>query len=560
MKIILCSLNSKYIHSSLGVWYLYSAAKNICSPHQIKVYESTINNQIEDIIADLLSENADVVGFSTYIWNIEYVKKAAETIKKVFPNIKIFFGGPQASYDANELIKNNYIDFIIKGEGEHAFATLLSKNFIVEEKIIEEKNKNLNYVNPYTDEYFAALNGRICYLETSRGCPFSCAFCLSGRDENVRFFPIEEAKKNILLLANSGTQTVKFVDRTFNCNDERAIEIFNFIKTEKEKGNIPNNVIFHFEVEADLFTEKSLNFLKTVPSGLFQFEAGLQSFNPKTLQGVNRRSDVDKLVNNLKSIISGNNIHLHIDLIAGLPYEDYQSFKESFNMAFSIQANVIQLGFLKLLKGSRLENQQELHGINCCSYPPFQVLSTKYISYNDLLKLKKAEDAVERLKNSQRFSITIDYLLKTTKLLPYDMFYEFGCYCHDKKLKASSLDSYSQALFDFFSKKEQVDANILRDCIAFDRITTDKTGRLFGFLHRPDERLKTINNIVKTVELSIFDRQIEKAKQGKIGFCILYSEQEQIVFTDYTSYDSVNNIYNYAIFPLKDILSLAAID
>ena len=358
MKIVLCSINSKYIHSSLGVWYLFAAAKKINADHTVTVVESTINNHVEDIVAMVEMEKPDVVGFSTYIWNVDYVHKVASTLKLINPDIKIWLGGPEASFDADSLLQKDYVDWVVKGEGESAFMQMLSEDFTTPSKTVVT-GPCCEYINPYTDEYMETLKGRIVYLETSRGCPFSCGFCLSGRDENVRFFDMEESKRNIIKLANSGTKTVKFVDRTFNCNDKRALEIFKFITDERAKGTIPQDVIFHCEVETDLFTQSTLDYLKTVPSGLFQFEAGLQSFNVETLKAVNRRTNMEKLVHNLKEIVSGGNIHLHIDLIAGLPYEDFSSFAKSFNQAYDINANVIQLGFLKLLKGSTLEKEKE---------------------------------------------------------------------------------------------------------------------------------------------------------------------------------------------------------
>ena len=421
MKIVLASINSKYIHSSLGVWYLHSAAKTAGTDHTVQVYESTINSHIEDIVADIYGLNPDVVGFSCYIWNIEYVKKITENLKKINPKLKIFFGGPEAGFDAQNLLDTTAVDFIIKGEGEQAFINLLQNDFTAKEKVIV--TPVTEYFNPYSEEYFSALKGRIVYLETSRGCPFHCAFCLSGRDENVRFFDMDTSKHNIIKLANCGTQTVKFVDRTFNCNDKRARDIFEFIFEQRQLGNIPDDVVFHCEVEADLFTQATLDYLKTMPKGLFQFEAGLQSFNPETLKGVDRRHNVERLVHNLKEIAQMKNIHLHIDLIAGLPYENYDSFAKGFDMAFDIGAEVIQLGFLKLLNGSPLAQQKDIHGYKHWSYAPYQVISNNYISYADLQKLHIAEDAVERIYNSNRFPNTLEYVLNSTKMSPYSLFY-----------------------------------------------------------------------------------------------------------------------------------------
>ncbi|MBQ6850207.1 MAG: DUF4080 domain-containing protein [Oscillospiraceae bacterium] len=552
MKIVLCSINSKYIHSSLGVWYLFAAAKKINTPHTVTVVESTINNQVEDIVALINREKPDVVGFSTYIWNVEYVRKVAATLKLINPNLKIWLGGSEASFDADSLLKNNYVDWVVKGEGEAAFIQMLSENFTTPAKTVVT-GPCCEYINPYTPEYLAALNGRIVYLETSRGCPFSCGFCLSGRDENVRFFDMEESKKNILLLANSGTKTVKFVDRTFNCNDKRAREIFEFIAGEREKGNIPQDVVFHCEVETDLFTRSTLDYMKTLPKGLFQFEAGLQSFNVETLKAVNRRTDMPKLVHNLKEIVSGGNIHLHIDLIAGLPYEDFNSFSASFNQAYDINANVIQLGFLKLLKGSTLEKEKEKYNYRSWDYAPYQVVSCDSISYNDLLELKKCEDAVERLLNSGKFPFTVPYLIETTGLSAFDFFYKFGSFIFDSGIKSPSLEKYASLLYDYFTNHYNADKSALRDVMVKDRIITDNTGRLFGFTHVPDTNFKKITTALRQQTVNVFENQSEKAAKGKIGFAILYATN-QVILADYTDQDPVTGIYNYKLIDLHQFL------
>lgn len=552
MKVVLCSINSKYIHSSLAVWYLFAAAKKINTNHEVKVVESTINNQMEDIVAMVNGENPDVVGISTYIWNIDYAHRLAKTLKLINPNIKIFLGGPEASFDAQELVKKDYIDFIIKGEGEIPFMQLLKNDFKTEHNEIIQGVCG-PYINPYTPEYLQTLNGRICYLETSRGCPFSCGFCLSGRDETVRFFDIEESKKNILLLANSGAKTVKFVDRTFNCNDKRALEIFKFIAEEREKGNIPEGVIFHCEVETDLFKQSTLDYLKTLPKGLFQFEAGLQSFNVETLKAVNRRTDMDKLVHNLKEIVSGHNIHLHIDLIAGLPYEDFESFGRSFNQAYEIHSNVIQLGFLKLLKGSTLEKEKEKYNYKSWDYAPYQVVSCNTISYNDLLELKKCEDAVERLFNSGKFPFSVPYIIERANITPFEFFYKFGCFVFDEGIKSPSLEKYAKTYFDFYKDFKGVNKEYFRDLIVKERIVTDNTGRLFAFTHIQDNNFKTITAALKKENVKVFDNQLEKMSKGKIGFAIMYSTNE-VILADYTEFDPVIAQYAYKTVDLSEFL------
>lgn len=553
MKVVLCSINSKYIHSSLGVWYLFAAGKSINTYHDIKIVESTINNQVEDIVAMINSEKPDVVGLSTYIWNVEYVHKVAYTLKLINPDIKIFLGGPEASFDAESLLKKDYIDWIIKGEGETPFMTLLENDFTATAKTVLT-GPCCGYINPYTQEYMEALQGRIVYLETSRGCPFSCGFCLSGRDESVRFFDMEESKRNIILLANSGTKTVKFVDRTFNCNDRRALEIFRFIIEERAKGTIPDDVIFHCEVETDLFTQTTLDYLKTVPAGLFQFEAGLQSFNVETLKAVNRRTDMPKLVHNLKEIVSGRNIHLHIDLIAGLPYENFESFARSFNQAYEINANVIQLGFLKLLKGSTLEKEKDKYNYKSWDYAPYQVVSCESISYDDLLELKKCEDAVERLLNSGKFPFTVPFIINCTGMSAFDFFYKFGCFIADSGIKSPSLEKYAHQLYVYCTETLSMNAKILRDEMVKDRIVTDNTGRLFGFTHIPDTNFRIITTALRQGRVRPFVNSREKASKGKIGFAVLYTTG-QVILADYTEQNPVTGQFAYTTLPLDDFMA-----
>ncbi|MBR4036751.1 MAG: DUF4080 domain-containing protein, partial [Oscillospiraceae bacterium] len=283
----------------------------------------------------------------------------------------------------------------------------------------------------------------------------------------------------------------------------------------------------------------------------FQFEAGLQSFNVETLKAVNRRTNMPKLVHNLKEIVSGGNIHLHIDLIAGLPYEDFASFARSFNQAYEINANVIQLGFLKLLKGSTLEKEKEKYNYRSWDYAPYQVVSCDSISYADLLELKKCEDAVERLLNSGKFARTVPYLINETGISPFDFFYEFGCFIFDSGIKSPSLEKYASLLFQYFTQNYNIDKSALRDVMVQDRIITDNTGRLFGFTHIPDTRFKTITTALRQQTVSVFDNQSEKAAKGKIGFAILYSN-DTVILADYTDFDPVTGIYNHKIMALQD--------
>ena len=372
MKTVISMLNSKYIHSSLAPWYLYSGVRAFCDKNvSAKVIECTVNEKTEKIISRLTAEKADVYAFCCYIWNIDCVKKIAEEIKNQ-TGAKIIFGGPEVSYNADEILDNNsFVDFVLSGEGDDSFASLCNK--IAENGDLSSVNglcfrqngKNIisapvvsseEPLSPYCEEYFSSLGGRIAYIEASRGCPFSCAFCLSGRCGGLVLFDIERVKKEILLLAKSGTQTVKFIDRTFNSKTDRADEIISFI-IENHGKEIPRNVCFHFEIDGATLKDSTLSLLKKAPAGLFQLEIGLQSFNPDTLRAVHRNPDTSKLENTIRELVASGNIHIHADLIAGLPYENLESFKESFNRLYELRPHMLQLGFLKLLHGSELREK-----------------------------------------------------------------------------------------------------------------------------------------------------------------------------------------------------------
>ncbi|MEG1886934.1 MAG: radical SAM protein, partial [Oscillospiraceae bacterium] len=369
-NIAIAVLNSKFIHSSLSVWCLLSGIKAYGNPEiSPTVIEGTINQNVNDVATRILNCSPNLVGLSCYIWNIKQTNELISIIKKQSPGTIIVMGGPEVSYNAEAvLMRQSSVDYIISGEGELPFALLV--NSIIEHapvdnlpgicyrdngKIVlsEPYISNKTPPSPYTSEYFEALNNRISYLESSRGCPYNCAFCLSGRCGSVRFFDIKDTKDNILKLANSGSKTIKFVDRTFNANRKRAEEIFSFI-IENYGVVIPENVCFHFEIAGDILNESTINILSTAPPGSIQLEIGLQSFNEKTLQSISRRTDTIKLRENIKQILLSGNIHTHIDLIAGLPFEDMNSLKNSFNIAYDLHPHMLQFGFLKLLHGANM--------------------------------------------------------------------------------------------------------------------------------------------------------------------------------------------------------------
>ena len=533
-KAVMCALNSKYIHSSLAPWCLYTVCKNAVGDEvEVKVAEGTINEKVEDIFERLLAEKADFIGFSCYIWNIGRVLALAEKLKK--QGITIALGGPEVSYRQKDILERYpFVDFVLSGEGEVSLPALISA--LAENKDIDIKGVSYrkggeivisdgeiidfkSTVSPYCKEYFESLQGRIAYIESSRGCPFSCAFCLSGRCGKVRFLPLERVKNEMLLLCEMGAKTIKFVDRTFNCNPKRALEIIRFIKDEYGK-EIPDDVCFHFEIAADILTDELFEIISRLPVGSVQFEVGIQSFNEETLAKINRKTNVALVESNVKKLLSFGNCHVHIDLIAGLPLEGYDSFVEGFNRAYNIGANMLQLGFLKILHGSPMgENRDDFP---CCyaSEPPYEVISTPWISESELKLLHICENELERLYNSGRFERTLKYLRE--KMPAYDLFSGFGEFLFNKGESGSiPLDKYVCFAYEYFSAIRGVDKILLRDLMILDRISTNNSDITPKCLRVEDDRLKKLKRLVAT----------EKGKVKSVA--ILYSENIA-VYCDYS--------------------------
>ncbi len=469
-----------------------------------------------------------------------------EMLKKSLPDSTIVLGGPEVSYNPKEVLEEySWCDYIISGEGEYPFALLCDllnsetsfpvpglcyrngKEIVINEPFIAEGEPP----SPYCDEYFEALKGRIAYLETSRGCPYSCAFCLSGRCGGVRFFDIERAKKEMLLLAKSGTQTVKLVDRTFNANKARAKELWQFVINEHGKG-IPENICFHFEIAGDILDEESIEILNSAPKGSIQLEIGMQSFNEKTLAYINRKTNTEKLIENIKKLLAPGNLHIHIDLIAGLPFEDLESFEHSFDIGYNLRSNMLQLGFLKLLHGAQMRENAEKYPCEFSKEPPYEVISTQWTSKEDLSLLHKVEDALERLCNSGRFIGTVDYILEETGLSPFEFFKKFGIYASEHSKPLVSLDDYTEMAFEYLSKLDGIDASVLKDKMICDRLCSNSSGKL-------PEVLKVKNPEIKKIRLAIESEEENRRKPGiKRGFSLLESEKAA-VFANYENKDPV---------------------
>lgn len=551
LSAVICVLNSQYIHSSLAPWCLLAGADSYCkSGINVKVTEGTINEKIENVASRIIKQNPKVIGFSCYIWNITETIELLTLIKSKLPNAVIILGGPEVSYNAEEILKKHeLVDYVISGEGEKPFALLLNaiyKNTDIKnipgicyrnkEKIIVSppNTPTEEPPSPYTQKYFDSLKGRIAYLETSRGCPYSCAFCLSGRCGSVRFFDLERAKKELLLLANSGTKTVKLVDRTFNANKKRANELYKFI-IENYGKNIPDGACFHFEIAGDILDDEMLDILSKAPVGAMQLEIGLQSFNPVTLQAINRKTNVERLKKNIRGLVKNANMHIHIDLIAGLPYEDLQSFKKSFNIAYSLKPNMLQLGFLKLLYGAPMREEHEKYPCTYSNTPPYEVIETPWITNEELSALHYAEDALERLYNSGRFLNTLQYIFKQTECSPFELFDKFGRFSAENGTAKISLDDYTALIFGYFKNIKGIDKVRLRDIMVCDRLTTNASGKLPPVLKVKDPELK--NQIRK------FELENSKPSKGlKRGYAILYSENT-LVYVDYKNRNPITGKY-----------------
>lgn len=516
MKVVISCLNSKYIHASLAPWCLLAGVKAFAkNDYDIKVLESTINGNPHDFAQKIISENPQVVSFSCYIWNITGTLEICKEIKKNL-NCKIILGGPEVAYRPQDVLeKYDFIDFVLSGEGEWNFPLLLDNingdlntvdglTYRNNKEIITNPEKEYTETppSPYSEDFYKNLNGRIAYIETSRGCPYRCAFCLSGRCSKLRFFDMEQVKKDIINLANSGTQTLKFVDRTFNANSKRANEILTFIK-DNYGTKIPQNICFHFEIAGDILTEATLEILSQMPIGAVQLEIGMQSFNEETLQKINRKTNTEKLIKNIKKLLEFGNMHIHIDLIAGLTGENLESFKNSFNIGYSLKAHMLQMGFLKLLYGADMrENPQDFP----CEYtenPPYEVISTPWISADEMKTLKNCEDAVDRLYNSGRFLFTLDYLIDEMGISPFDLFNDFGNTVDGTNMK---LSDYAVKVYEYF--KDKCDEQILREKILCDLLSCSSSVQIPEIFKIRDPLYKKvkkhfIENVDKNIKIAI---------------------------------------------------------
>lgn len=476
MRVVLTTLNAKYIHVNLAL----RSIGRYCEEFNPEICEYTVNDNIDNIIASLHMKKADVIAFSCYIWNIEKALYISQCLKKVNPFLKIILGGHEVSHDSKSIMAENpWIDYIIRGEGEKPMLSLLrniSENFDVANagsltyrcgKDIKEtplaENGSLNEYPFAYDESIREFRGKIIYYESSRGCPFNCSYCLSGDNRRVDFLSLERVKKELLFFIENGVPLVKFVDRTFNADKERAKEIWKFI-IENSK-----NTCFHFELAGSLIDDETVELLKTAPKGIIQFEIGVQSTNEKTIRAIGRSIEFEKVRDNVKKLLQADNIHIHLDLIAGLPYENYESFKKSFDEVIKIRPHVLQLGFLKLLKGSKLRSETEKYGYKYKEKAPYEVMGNDFISFEEIIKLKFIEELLERYYNSGDFTRSINFLFERENSA-FGVFEKIYDYFTQNALfdRSVSLEAHYELLekifpYDGFS-----------DCVKADRLTNKK--------------------------------------------------------------------------------------
>ena len=522
MKILLAACNAKYIHSNLAVYDLKAYSSDY--DKEVFLREYTINQPKDEILKDIYGSGADVVCFSCYIWNISFVRELIRDLAKILPETAFWAGGPEVSYDAeNFLTEMPEVTGVLVGEGEKTFHDLLEyyidgKGSLGEIRGIAYRDgeeirhngwrelMNLSEI-PFVYQHLEEFENRIIYYESSRGCPFSCSYCLSSIDKKLRFRDLELVKKELQFFLDHKVPQVKFVDRTFNCKHEHAMAIWKYI-LEHDNG-VTN---FHFEVSADLLRDEEMDLMAKMRPGLIQLEIGVQSTNPETIRAIHRHMDLDKLKRCVDRVHSFRNIHQHLDLIAGLPYEDYDTFHRSFNDVYQMKPDQLQLGFLKVLKGSLMQGEAEKYGIVHKEKEPYEVLSTNWLPYGDVLKLKAVESMVEVYYNSGQFQHTLEYLVPLAK--DAFTFYESLGAFYEKKgyseISHSRMRRY-EILLEYLQEETDVSVEKASQKMLYDLYLREKLKKRPSFA--PDQKVyetaiwdyRKANHISKTAHIEVFE-------------------------------------------------------
>lgn len=522
MKILLAACNAKYIHSNLAVYDLKAYSSDYDEHVILKEY--TINQPKDEILKDIYSSGADVVCFSCYIWNISFVRELIRDLVKILPKTAFWAGGPEVSYDAEKfLTEMPEMTGVMVGEGEKTFHDLLEfyidgKDSLEEisgiayrtgDKIIHNGWRELMDLSaiPFVYEHLEKFENRIIYYESSRGCPFSCSYCLSSIDKKLRFRDLELVKKELQFFLDHRVPQVKFVDRTFNCKHEHAMTIWKYI-LEHDNG-VTN---FHFEISADLLREEEMELMSQMRPGLIQLEIGVQSTNPETIRAIHRHMDLKKLEHCVNRVHSFRNIHQHLDLIAGLPYEDYDTFHQSFNDVYQMKPDQLQLGFLKVLKGSLMQKEAEGYGIVYKEKEPYEVLSTNWLTYGEVLKLKMVESMVEVYYNSGQFWHTLEYLVPFEKDA-FTFYEKLGSFYEKKgysEISHSRMRRY-EILLEYLQEETDVPTEVAAQKMLYDLYLREKLKKRPVFA--PDQKqyetavwnYRKNNQVSKTAHIEVFE-------------------------------------------------------
>ena len=522
MKILLAACNAKYIHSNLAVYDLKAYSSDY--DEHVILREYTINQPKDEILKDIYSSGADVVCFSCYIWNISFVRELIRDLVKILPKTAFWAGGPEVSYDAEKfLTEMPEMTGVMVGEGEKTFHDLLEfyidgKDSLEEisgiayrtgDKIIHNGWRELMDLSaiPFVYEHLEKFENRIIYYESSRGCPFSCSYCLSSIDKKLRFRDLELVKKELQFFLDHRVPQVKFVDRTFNCKHEHAMTIWKYI-LEHDNG-VTN---FHFEISADLLREEEMELMSQMRPGLIQLEIGVQSTNPETIRAIHRHMDLKKLEHCVNRVHSFRNIHQHLDLIAGLPYEDYDTFHQSFNDVYQMKPDQLQLGFLKVLKGSLMQKEAEVYGIVYKEKEPYEVLSTNWLTYGEVLKLKMVESMVEGYYNSGQFWHTLEYLVPFEKDA-FTFYEKLGSFYEKKgysEISHSRMRRY-EILLEYLQEETDVPTEVAAQKMLYDLYLREKLKKRPVFA--PDQKqyetavwnYRKNNQVSKTAHIEVFE-------------------------------------------------------
>ena len=522
MKILLAACNAKYIHSNLAVYDLKAYSSDY--DEHVILREYTINQPKDEILKDIYSSGADVVCFSCYIWNISFVRELIRDLVKILPKTAFWAGGPEVSYDAEKfLTEMPEMTGVMVGEGEKTFHDLLEfyidgKDSLEEisgiayrtgDKIIHNGWRELMDLSaiPFVYEHLEKFENRIIYYESSRGCPFSCSYCLSSIDKKLRFRDLELVKKELQFFLDHRVPQVKFVDRTFNCKHEHAMTIWKYI-LEHDNG-VTN---FHFEISADPLREEEMELMSQMRPGLIQLEIGVQSTNPETIRAIHRHMDLKKLEHCVNRVHSFRNIHQHLDLIAGLPYEDYDTFHQSFNDVYQMKPDQLQLGFLKVLKGSLMQKEAEVYGIVYKEKEPYEVLSTNWLTYGEVLKLKMVESMVEVYYNSGQFWHTLEYLVPFEKDA-FTFYEKLGSFYEKKgysEISHSRMRRY-EILLEYLQEETDVPTEVAAQKMLYDLYLREKLKKRPVFA--PDQKqyetavwnYRKNNQVSKTAHIEVFE-------------------------------------------------------